>query len=443
METRLLLVCLAGTALIPPSSSSGTTPTLWFADGPAAASSSDSNDLLTLARQMMPSAVRTGSLDQIIAGASDGDAVLVLAHGYPWRHTDVPATLLAAARKKRLHLYMEYLQDLPSFNRRKPPHESSCLNTHAKLGGQVTTNITTTVRSLCACEGPGAAPSTLRYTGRVCGAASSPSLLWERMENLSPCHDCATKTCEWSATNQTDAWTDQFTGSCGVAPSLLPELPTHICGAVPRPAPPPPPSTVSQVSWKKRAVVTTDAAASLGLAIDTILLPQGAYTNGWCADESCAAAASPSSSLSSGCAEACNASILAFAKVAGVYKAVYGVPKSIQQPILFEHRLTGPADAAAAADRGGGDVPPALVATTKLSNFVSGRFGPTRAWHSLWVYLLTKLGVRAGIAQQLPVWNATVGPAYSNGAALSSDAVSAALEGHDIHAVFLSFSFFF
>jgi hypothetical protein len=238
------------------------------------------------------------------------------------------------------------------------------------------------------------------------------------MENLTPCHDCVTDTCAWSAANQTATWKQLYTGSCGVAPSMLPDLPTHLCGGAVPTAPPAPPSRVAQVSWKKRAVVTTDAAASFGLVRDTILLPQGAYVNGWCANgndgerEGCAAG----SSQSNGCAEACNTSILSLAKVAGVYKAVYGVPKSIQEPILFEHKL-------GAADGDGDGAPPALVATTKLSSMVSGRFGPVRAWHSLWVYLLTKLGVPASTAQQLPVWKQVVGPAYSAGASLPLEAV--------------------
>ena len=55
---------------------SATTPTLWFVEAPPAAAGS--NDLLDLVRQAMPSAVRTGSIDNIVAGASEGDAVLVL-----------------------------------------------------------------------------------------------------------------------------------------------------------------------------------------------------------------------------------------------------------------------------------------------------------------------------------------------------------------------------
>ncbi len=436
----VVFALLSTTLLLLPECSAAyaaSTPTLWFVEhAPPASRETDAgdpsggNDLLGWVRQAMPDAVRTDSLDRIIAGASEGDAVLVLAHEYPWRHAEAPsAALLAAARTKRLHLYLEYLQDLDSFNRTHQPDKSACLDVQPV--DQIVVNISTAVRSLCACEGAGSHPSTLQYTGRLCGDVSARSLLWEHMENLTPCHDCATKTCAWSAANQTAAWKQLYTGSCGVAPSMLPDLPTRLCGGVPPLVPPAPPSTVTQVSWKKRAVVTTDAAASFGLARDTILLPQGAYINGWCASgnededegDGCA-----SSLLSNGCAEACNTSILSLAKVAGVYKAVYGAPKSIQVPILFEHRL-------GSADGDGNGAPPALVATTKLSSMISGRFGPVRAWHSLWVYLLTKLGVPASNAQQFPLWKQVVGPAYSADAPLPLDAVR-------VHPTFFSDWFF-
>jgi len=57
------------------------------------------------------------------------------------------------------------------------------------------------------------------------------------------------------------------------------------------------------------------------------------------------------------------------AKVAGFDTAVYGVPKSAQ-PILFEHD---------------GNV---LVAATKLSQFVTGRYAPLDAWPIIWGKIL-------------------------------------------------------
>jgi len=58
------------------------------------------------------------------------------------------------------------------------------------------------------------------------------------------------------------------------------------------------------------------------------------------------------------------------ARVAGFDTAVYGLPETTY-PILFEHP--------------GGDM---LVATTKLSHFVTGRYAPSDAWRTLWQGIL-------------------------------------------------------
>ena len=59
-------------------------------------------------------------------------------------------------------------------------------------------NVSTTVRSLCACLRPGAAPSTMQYTGELCGA-SKDRIVWHSMVNLDPCADTKGKDCAWSA----------------------------------------------------------------------------------------------------------------------------------------------------------------------------------------------------------------------------------------------------
>src|SRR5690606_3547681 len=64
---------------------------------------------------------------------------------------------------------------------------------------------------------------------------------------------------------------------------------------------------------------------------------------------------------------------LSLAKVAGYNTAVYGLPETTY-PILFE--LPGPT---------------VLVATSKLSHFVTGRYAPTAAWKSVWERILAWL----------------------------------------------------
>jgi hypothetical protein len=64
--------------------------------------------------------------------------------------------------------------------------------------------------------------------------------------------------------------------------------------------------------------------------------------------------------------------LLVAARVAGFDTAVYGLPAE-QLPLLFK------------TDGG------MLVATTKLSNFVTGRYAPVKEWQVLWRHLLDEL----------------------------------------------------
>ena len=89
---------------------------------------------------------------------------------------------------------------------------------------------------------------------------------------------------------------------------------------------------------------------------------------------------------------------LVLARVAGYDTAVFGLPKETF-PVLFEHPR--------------GNV---LVATTKLSQFVAGRYGPTEAWRSVWQGILHWLDPQT----DLPAlhWEPTVQPSYSRNAKL-------------------------
>lgn len=62
-----------------------------------------------------------------------------------------------------------------------------------------------------------------------------------------------------------------------------------------------------------------------------------------------------------------NQAHLVLARVAGYDSAVYGLPKVNAWPVLFEHPR--------------GDI---LVATTKLSQFVTARYAPSEAWPAVW-----------------------------------------------------------
>lgn len=64
--------------------------------------------------------------------------------------------------------------------------------------------------------------------------------------------------------------------------------------------------------------------------------------------------------------------LIALAKVAGFEKAEYGIADVEKYPLLFLHNGM-------------------FVATSKLTNFATGRYGPNDAWKTVWTYLLAEL----------------------------------------------------
>ncbi len=93
---------------------------------------------------------------------------------------------------------------------------------------------------------------------------------------------------------------------------------------------------------------------------------------------------------------------LVLAKVAGVYRAVFGLKDTPSLPVLFEHA--------------NGNI---LAATTKLSHFVTGRYGPQEAWRVIWERVFHWLQPE----QPTPKlrWTSTVRPSYSPDEALPPD----------------------
>ena len=101
---------------------------------------------------------------------------------------------------------------------------------------------------------------------------------------------------------------------------------------------------------------------------------------------------------------------LVLAKVAGYDTAVFGLPESSGVwPLLF----TNPR----------GDV---LVATTKLSQFVTGRYAPTDAWPPVWKMVLGWLANGAQVAE--PRWTPVVRPSYGKTEQLPADAERKAIK---------------
>jgi hypothetical protein len=92
---------------------------------------------------------------------------------------------------------------------------------------------------------------------------------------------------------------------------------------------------------------------------------------------------------------------LVLAGVEGYDSLAYALP-AVTHPILFEHP---------------GDV---LVATTKLSQFVSARYAPAEAWGPVWRMILGWL--QPGRQAPLLTWTPTVRPTYSAAATLPPSA---------------------
>jgi len=93
--------------------------------------------------------------------------------------------------------------------------------------------------------------------------------------------------------------------------------------------------------------------------------------------------------------------LIVLARVAGFDEAVFGLPGATF-PVLFEH--------------GEGRM---LVATTKLSQFVTARYGPQAAWAVIWGHVLSWL--RGGGPAQKLSWTPTVRPTYGRDGALARD----------------------
>ena len=65
---------------------------------------------------------------------------------------------------------------------------------------------------------------------------------------------------------------------------------------------------------------------------------------------------------------------LVIAKVAGFDTAIYGLDNTETHPLLFEHPNLN-----------------ILISTTKISNFISGRYAPKEAWSSIWGFVFNWL----------------------------------------------------
>ena len=104
---------------------------------------------------------------------------------------------------------------------------------------------------------------------------------------------------------------------------------------------------------------------------------------------------------------------MAIARVAGFDSAVYGLPEKEVWPILFEHPQEK-----------------ILVATTKLSQFVTARYAPTEAWGPVWKMILG--WVQPEVSLPPLKWTPSVRPSYTRDEPLPADAERQAIRrGND------------
>jgi len=100
--------------------------------------------------------------------------------------------------------------------------------------------------------------------------------------------------------------------------------------------------------------------------------------------------------------------LISTARVAGLDRAVYGLPED-SHPLLFKHPQLE-----------------MLVGTTKLSNFAIGRYSPTAAWGHIWRRIIGWL-TRGELLPDL-AWTPKVRPTYARDQDLPRDAELRALE---------------
>ena len=149
-----------------------------------------------------------------------------------------------------------------------------------RTSAEVQYTVTSPLHSLCA-PAAGSTVSHIQYAGVPCNASAN-AVLWTGMETLDRNPLLPKRTvCSWRASAEPASWAAQFTGGCGISPTLVQGLPTHFCtssrassthvstGAgsattLNTPTPPPAP-TLRSLEWTMRGAVTSHKLNASGL----------------------------------------------------------------------------------------------------------------------------------------------------------------------------------
>lgn len=102
-----------------------------------------------------------------------------------------------------------------------------------------------------------------------------------------------------------------------------------------------------------------------------------------------------------------NNPLIVLAKVAGLNKAEYGIEDVVKYPLLFKHDGN-------------------IVATTKLTNFATGRYGPNDAWKSVWNYIVRELS--GDKTYSFNSWLSYVNPTFQKNEKLSTTSKTQAIK---------------
>ncbi|KAL6072095.1 DUF608 domain-containing protein [Balamuthia mandrillaris] len=152
-------------------------------------------------------------------------------------------------------------------------------------------------------------------------------------------------------------------------------------------------------SYFRRVIAASNALTQWKVRRLDILMAQDAYYTQLPADVSAQVAAR---------------SLLVFAKVAGVRNATFGLPDVAEQvPVLFTQASNS------------SNAPSVLVATTKLSQLVTGRYTPHEAWRGIWSYILTQMAASPMI---LPDYEPILHPSFGPTEALPANASLSAFQ---------------
>jgi hypothetical protein len=331
-------------------------------------------------------ASRHATAEAAITAAQSGDTVLLLADGYPTAPTAIAPELFALAKSKHLRVFVEFPKAVP---------EPVTLGSEVNAGNMSFQRLVVTTD-----EFAGLARNRILYghgaqwlqAGPWAGHHSSASAC--KNGSMSRVGSTVEATVKGS-------WPELVCRACQVRYSgtLCDQNGTIIWNSVE--------NMNNNQKWSRSSVDSVQKWFGFcGISPTGMTLPE----------RLCQGSASSSNASGAYCSTCPPAPVpvvppasaiqplLVSARVAGYDVASFGLNGTDSSPILFRHPQQE-------------DL---IIATTKLSSFVRGRFAPVQAWKLLWKSLLGSLAPWAGTVEL--EWEAAVHPAFGADSALPTNA---------------------